>query len=143
MIDGSSTPYTEQYSEQQALVMQGKLDEALASFESVIKEKPESIDARIRAAELYARDKGNHQRAAELFRQAQRVPTIAHGQDVYVAHRLVDLFTGPLNEPRRALVELRRLIERYPLSAAADRARGALATLKARHFAQGDGDLLS
>jgi tetratricopeptide (TPR) repeat protein len=143
MIDGSSTPYTEQYSEQQALVMQGKLDEALASFESVIKERPESIEARIGAAELYARDKGNHRRAAELFREAQRIPTIAQGHDVYVAHRLVDLFTGPLNEPGRALVELRRLIERYPGSAAAIRARDALATLKARHFAQGDGDLSS
>jgi tetratricopeptide (TPR) repeat protein len=143
MMDGSATPYIEQYSAEQALVMQGKLDEALASFESVIKERPESIEARIRAAELYARDKGNHHRAAELFREAQRIPTIAQGQDVYVAHRLVDLFTGPLNEPRRALVELRRLIERYPGSAAADRARDALATLKARHFTQGDGELSS
>jgi tetratricopeptide (TPR) repeat protein len=142
-IDGSSTPYTEQYSAQQALVMQGKLDEALASFESVIKERPQSIEARIRAAELYSRDKGNHQRAAELFREVQRIPTIAQGQDVYVAHRLVDLFIGPLNDPGRALVELRRLIERYPRSAAADRARDALATLKARHFARGDGELSS
>jgi TolA-binding protein len=43
-----------------------------------------------------------------------------------------------LNDPGRALVELRRLIERYPGSAAADRARDALATLKARHFARSD-----
>ena len=142
-VDGSSTPYTEQYSQQQALVMQGKLDDALVSFELVIKEKPDSVDARIRAAELYSRDKGNHRRAAELFREAQRIPSIAQGQDVYIAHRLVDLFTGPLNEPGRALVELRRLIERYPGSAAADRARDALATLKARHFADADGHLSS
>jgi tetratricopeptide (TPR) repeat protein len=139
-MDGSTTPYIEQYSALQALVMQGKLDEALASFESVIKERPETIEARIRAAEMYSRQKGNHHRAAELLREVQRIPTITQGHDVYVAHRLVDLFTGPLNEPGRALVELRRLIERYPRSAAADRAREALATLKARHFAQGNGD---
>lgn len=48
-VDGASTPYTEQYSQQQALVMQGRLD----------------------------------------------------------------LLTGPLNDPGRALVELRRLIERH------------------------------
>jgi hypothetical protein len=135
MVDGSSTPYTEQYSQQQALVMQGKLDEALASFETIIKEGPERVDARIRAAELYARDKGNHARAAELFREAQRIPSITQGQDVYVSHRLVDLLVGPLNEPGRALVELRRLIDRHPGSAAAARARDALAELKARHFA--------
>lgn len=143
MVDGSSTPYVEQYSRQQALVMQGKLDEALASFESIIKEEPSSVDARIRAAELYARDKGNHRRAAELLREAQRIPTITLGQDVYVCHRLVDLFVGPLNEPGRALVELRRLIECHPRSAAADRAREALAELKARHFAGRDANLSS
>jgi tetratricopeptide (TPR) repeat protein len=143
MVDGSSTPYVEQYSRQQALVMQGKLDEALASFESIIKKEPSSVDARIRAAELYARDKGDHRRAAELLREAQRIPTITMGQDVYVGHRLVDLFVGPLNEPGRALVELRRLIERHPGNAAADRARQALAELKARHFAGRDENLSS
>lgn len=136
MVDGSSTPSVEQYSQQQALVMQGKVDEALESFESVINETPETIDARIRAAELYAREKGNHRRAMELLREAQRIPAIAVGQDVYVSHRLVDLYTGPLNEPSRALVELRRLIERYPQSAAAEQARTALAELKARYVAQ-------
>jgi len=74
----------------------------------------------------------------ELLRDAQRLPTIAVGQDVYVSHRLVDLFTGPLNEPGRALVELRRLIERYPASAAAEQARKALAELKARYVASGE-----
>jgi hypothetical protein len=138
MFDGSSTPYTEQYSLQQSLVMQGKLDEALASFESVIKDNPAGIDARVRAAELYTREKQNHRRATELFRDAQRIPTISLGQDVYISHRLVDLYTGPPNEPGRALVELRRLIERYPGSAAAEQARNALAELKARYVAQGD-----
>jgi tetratricopeptide (TPR) repeat protein len=138
MADGSSTPYVEQYSQQQALVMQGRLDEALESFESVIKEKPDTVEARIRAAELYTREKKNHHRAMELLRDAQRLPTIAVGQDVYVSHRLVDLFTGPLNEPGRALVELRRLIERHPGSAAAEQARKALAELKARYVASGE-----
>jgi tetratricopeptide (TPR) repeat protein len=133
MVDGSSTPYIEQYSQQQALVMQGKVDEALASFELVINERPDSIDARIRAAELYAREKRNPARAAELFRDAQRVATIAPGQDVYVSHRLVDLYTGPLNEPGRALAELRRLIERHPGTSVAEQARKALAELKVRY----------
>jgi tetratricopeptide (TPR) repeat protein len=136
MVDGSSTPSVEQYSQQQALVMQGKLDEALASFESMMRTKPDSVDVRIRAAELYARDKGDHRRAAEVFREAQQLPAITLEQEVYIAHRLVDLLVGPLNEPGRALVELRRLIERYPRSDAAARAREALGELKRRHFAE-------
>jgi tetratricopeptide (TPR) repeat protein len=131
MASGGTTPYKEQYSYQQALVMQGRLDEALESFEAVIAEKPEAIDARIKAAELYARDKGNPLRAAELLREVQRTPSITIGEDVYAANRLVDLLSGPLNDPGRALVELRRLIEKYPNSAAADHARAALAALKA------------
>jgi len=133
MVNRDSTPYVQQYSQQQALVMQGKLDEALASFESVIRERPGSVDVRIRAAELYTRDKGDHRRAAELFREAQRLRAITLEQEVYISHRLVDLLVGPLNEPGRALVELRRLIERYPNSDAARRAREALAELKARY----------
>jgi len=131
-IDGASTPYKEQYSYQQALVMRGQLDEALESFEAVIAETPDAVDPRVRAAELYSRERKNHARAAELFREVQRIPTLTPGEDVYATNRLVDLLTGPLAEPGRALAELRRLVDRYPGSAAAEHARGALAVLKAR-----------
>lgn len=134
MVDGASTPYVEQYSYQQALVMKGQIDEALESFEAVIVEKPEAIDPRIKAAELYVRERQNHARAAELFREVQRIPAVNVGQFVYATNRLVDLYTGPLGEPGKALVELRKLIDRYPGSAAAENAKGALAALKARHL---------
>jgi tetratricopeptide (TPR) repeat protein len=134
MVNGSSTPYREQYSYQQALVMQGRVDDAIESFEAIIGEKPDVVDARIKAAELYAREKRNPVRAAELFRDAQRIPTIDIGSDIYVANRLIDLYNGPLGEPGRALVELRRLIDKYPGSAAADHARDALAALKPVHL---------
>lgn len=132
MVDGISTPYVEQYSYQQALVMQGRIEDALESFEAVIAERPDAFDARTKAAELYSRDVKNHARAAELFRQAQRIPAIGTGQFVYVTNRLVDLYAGPLDEPGKALVELRKLIDRYPGSPAAENARDALATLKKR-----------
>lgn len=134
MVDGTSTPYVEQYSYQQALVMQGRVDEALESFEAVAAEQPDAIDPRIKAAELYLRERQNHARAAELFRQVQRIETVDAGRFLYVTNRLVDLYTGPLADPGRALVELRKLIERYPGTAAASQAREALATLKARHI---------
>jgi tetratricopeptide (TPR) repeat protein len=133
MVNGSSTPYKEQYSYQQALVMAGQLDDALESFEAVMAEQPEAIDPRMKAAELYARDKKNYVRAAEIFREVRSIPTVTAGEDIYATNRLVDLLNGPLNEPGRALVELRRLIEKYPASAGADHARDALAALKPRH----------
>lgn len=132
MVDGTSTPYREQYSYQQALVMKGEIDAALESYEAVIREKPTDIQVRIKAAELYVAERKNYLRAAELFREAQRIPDISTGEDVYVSNRLTDLLMGPLDQPGRAMVELRRLIDRYPNSAAAQQARSALATLKER-----------
>jgi hypothetical protein len=131
MASGSSTPYTEQYSYQQALVMKGKLDEALSTYEAIIAEPESTVDVRIRAAELYAREAKNAQRAAELFREVIRHPSCTAGEEVYSTNRLVDLLHGPLAQPGRALVELRRLADRYPNSPVGERALTALRTLKA------------
>jgi hypothetical protein len=134
MVDGSTTPYEEQYSREQSLVMRGQIDDALASFEAILQGTPDAVKPRLRAAELYARDKGNHLRAAQLFAEVQRIDTVTAGDFVYATHRLVDLYTGPLDAPGRAMVELRRLIETLPGTPAAAQAREALATLKARHL---------
>jgi tetratricopeptide (TPR) repeat protein len=128
---GSSTPYIEQFSMQDSLVMRGDVDQALRSLESLIADQPNAIAARIKSAELYVKQRDN-QRAAELFTEALRVPSISAGEDVYVRNRLVDLLSGPLDQPGRALVELRRLIDRHPESAAAKHAGAALSTLKER-----------
>jgi tetratricopeptide (TPR) repeat protein len=135
-LSGSGTPAVEQYSYQQSLVMQGKVDEALESFEAIIAESPTNVDARIRAAELYAEGNRNPARAAELFREVRRVPGIPPGTDTYASNRLVDLLCGPLGDPGRALGELRRLIDRNPGTAVASNARAALARLKASQPAE-------
>jgi len=129
-MSGASTPYEEQFSYQQSLVMQGKVAEALASFEEMIAAQPDAIEPRIRAAELYGQDRGSARRAAELFREAMRIRSIAPGRDIYATNRLVDLLIGPLRDPGRAVVELRKLIDRYPTSTAAAHARDALARIK-------------
>lgn len=127
---GSSTPYQEQYSQEQALVMQRDYPAALELFEQRIAATPGDARVRIAAAELYMTHGENPKRAAELFREVQRLPAIPIGQDVYVSNKLADLYLGPLREPRRALVEFRRLVERYPGSPAATHARAAIANLK-------------
>jgi hypothetical protein len=131
-MSGGSAPYEEQHSRQDALVMQGKVDEALALFEALIASQPEAVAPRVKAAELYVRECRNFERAADLFRSALQSHSISVGEHVYVTNRLVDLLIGPLAQPGRALVELRRLIDRYPISPAAAQARQALATLKDR-----------
>jgi hypothetical protein len=131
LAGGSSTPYAEQHSYQQALVMQGRLDEALESYEAIIAEPGSTIEVRLTAAELYTRQAGRHERAAELFREVTRHPACTQSEEAYAANRLADVLSGPLKQPGRALVELRRLAERHPNTQAAQRARNAIRTLKA------------
>jgi hypothetical protein len=127
---GSSTPYEEQYSQEQALVMRRDHAAALELFEQRITRSPGDARVRIAAADLHAMHGENPRRAAELYREVQRLAAVTIGQDVYASNKLADLYLGPLRDPRRALVEFRRIVERYPGSAAARHARLALANLK-------------
>jgi hypothetical protein len=129
---GSHTPYEEQFSFQDSLAARGDVAGALVSYESVIAERPDAVAPRMRAAELYAAKGGDPQRAAELFREIRAIPGVPRREAIYACSRLVDLYDGALNEPGRALVELRRIIELYPGTAVAAHARQALPRMKAR-----------
>lgn len=129
-MGGDSTPYEQQFSEMQALVMQRKYVEALELFEHHIVLSPGEPRVRVAAADLYATHGGNPKRAAELYREVQRLPKLPAGQDIYVTNKLADLYLGPLKEPGRALVEFRKLASRYPNSTAAKNAQLAIANLK-------------
>ena len=131
---GESTPYEHQFSREESLVARGAIPDAVAAYEDAIATLPITtpigVSARIRAAELYMGQGANIARAAELFREIQRLPDVAPTQDIYVSNRLIDLLLGPMNQPARALVELRRIIDRYPTSSAATHARAAITTVK-------------
>lgn len=129
-MGGSGTPYDDQFSQEQALVMQRDYAAALALFEQRIAAQPDEPRARIAAADLYRTHGENPKRAAELYREVQRIPSLSSGHDIYVSNKLADLFLGALAQPGRALVEFRRLAERYPGSKAAEHARFAIANLK-------------
>jgi len=131
-MGNDTTPYEEQFSQQQALVMQKKYGEALDLFEHQIANTPGEPRVRIAAADLYGTYGKNPKRAAELYREVQRIPEIASGHDIYATNKLADLYLGPLKEPGRALVEFRKLTARYPGSAAAKNAELAIANLKPR-----------
>jgi hypothetical protein len=129
---GNSTPYEQSFSYQEAMIMRGDIDGALESYDAIIAEQPTLVSARLVAAEHYARANRNPARAAELFREVRTIPGVPIRDAIYSSSRLVDLYDGPLADPGRALVELRRIIELYPASAVAKHARSALPALKKR-----------
>jgi hypothetical protein len=128
---GKSSPYEEQFSYQESLAARGDVAGALESYEVVIAERPEAPLPRLRAAELHARRHGDAARAAELFKSVRNLPSASRRDILYASNRLVDLYDGPLGDPGRAIVELRRIIERFPGSPEAVRAQAALPRLKA------------
>jgi hypothetical protein len=125
---GNTTPYEYGFSYQQALAAKGDVAGALASYEAVMRASPGNGEAHIRAAELCATS-GDTRRALELFRAARAIAGVTDQRDIYASNRLVDLHLAAGDEGR-ALVELRRLVERYRGTDTAARAREALGRLK-------------
>ncbi len=83
--------YERQYSHEDAQVMRGDVEGALASYERIILELPNDPQPRIRAADLYAKSE-LRERAEILYRAVQRLPRIAPRDDIYASNRLVDLY---------------------------------------------------
>jgi thioredoxin-like negative regulator of GroEL len=131
---GSTTPYEHTFSYQQSLAVKGDVAGALESYEAVIAASPHNVEAHVQAAELYATS-GNAVRAIELFRATRAFPAVTATREIYVSNRLIDLYLGAAADDGRVLVELRRLIERYPDSDTARRAREALGRLKSQRVA--------
>jgi tetratricopeptide (TPR) repeat protein len=123
--------YERQYSHEDAMVMRGDVEGALASYARIILEAPNDPQPRIRAADLYAKS-GLRDRAEELYRAVQRLPRVARSDDVYASNRLVDLYLAWPGHEKSGLRELRRLIDTYPETDVATRARAGLVNLKSQ-----------
>jgi len=123
--------YEPQYSGEDALVMRGDVEGALASYEKIILEVPNDAQPRLRAAELYVKS-GMRERAELLYRAVQRLPRVAPKDDIYASNRLVDLYLAWPGHETKGLRELRRLIDTYPETDVAARARAGLVNLKGR-----------
>jgi tetratricopeptide (TPR) repeat protein len=123
--------YERQYSHEDALVMRGDVEGALTSYERIILEAPDDPQPRIRAADLYAKS-GMRERAEILLRAVQRLPRVAPRDDIYASNRLVDLYLAWPGHETKGLRELRRLIDTYPETDVAERARAGLVNLKSQ-----------
>ena len=127
----ASGSYERQYSHEDAMVMRGDIPGALTSYEEIILEAPDDAQPRLRAAELYAK-LGQRERAEELYRSVQRLPKVASKDDIFASNRLVDLYLAWPGHETKGLRELRRLIDTYPETDVAERARAGLVNLKSQ-----------
>jgi hypothetical protein len=128
-VQGGSSRGPAAHSKAEALAASGRLDEAAAEFEATRSQGGGNIASLRAEAEVHAGSNGDPRRAEELFLRIRKAPDASVADELYASHRLIDLYLGPLADSGRAMVELRRMAERFPNTVDG---QGALAALKQR-----------
>jgi hypothetical protein len=120
------------YSAIETLVARGHYNAAAESYAQAARNDSERVEATLRRAALLSGPLGQPETAAvelDNLRQGK----LSSRDDFRVGVALIELYERQLQDPGRAMGELRRLIDRYPTGHAARRLRAALGELKAQH----------
>ena len=91
LLSSGGERHTHGYSAQESLVMRGRFAEAIASYHHLIAHAPGDLDARLRLAELLAKE-GNDLVAAEAMYLEVRVLGPSMRQDVTLSNGLIELY---------------------------------------------------
>ena len=126
---GYSTPYEPTYSHLQATAARGDLQSAVAGYREAIRLRPMDPVPRFQLAELLLND-AKPAKAAWYLGQARRLSADNPDRELYATQRMIDLYLGPLDDPIRAKMELKHLIDRFPGSREANSARAVLRELQ-------------
>ena len=125
--------YADGHSNIDALEARGDYQGAVNAWEAVAVRQPRNTWPLIRAGELYLQRLNDPRMALERFRNARDLAGITPELHRYTSQKIIDLYLGPLNDERRAMAELRRLLEIHPGTREADGARETLALINANH----------
>ena len=130
MASGTSTPGPRQYSQGDALAVQGKLPAAIKEYEQNVADFPTDPEPRIRLARLYRDRLQQHEDAVHHFKQVLLLPKLPQTTHAAVARELVELLTVRMHSPNRALPILARLAAQQPDTATGKWAIAELMELK-------------
>jgi hypothetical protein len=127
---GRSTPAPDDYSYEKSLLARGDVAAAVDAIEVRMAVCPQDVALRLFAADAYARHAGDPSKAERLYLQTREMPGISSAQDYLATNRLIDLYTGVLDDTARAMAELERLRVRHAGSTAAAHAEQVLRQLR-------------
>jgi hypothetical protein len=123
----------EGYSSIETLAVRGHYAAAAEEYAERARNPAERVEATLRRAELLAGPLAEPETAAVEL-DSLRAHPLSSRDDFRVGLALVDLLEHRLNDPSRAMAELRRLIDRYPTARDVRRLRAALSELKSERF---------
>jgi hypothetical protein len=121
------------YSGIETLAVRGHHQAAAEAYAERARNPAERVEATLRRAALFAGPLTQPETAAVELEGLRSHP-LSGRDDFRVGLALVDLYDHHLEDPGRAMAELRRLIDRYPTASGARRLRAALSALKSHRF---------
>ena len=136
MPSGNSTPSAKGYSQIESLVARGEFAKAAEAYQAEIAADATGVGACERLGMLAMRELKDYALALVAYREAERrvaEPKRKLGYGLIVA----GLYRDQLKDPAKAVVELRRLLERYPDAPNIARLRSELDEIKASLFGGG------
>ncbi len=136
---GSSTPPIKGHSAIEALVAEGRYQDAAVAYRREIAADPSDIEARSRLAQLLMDRLEDFTAAARYLKEAREVTTNDR-QKMGFSLRLVDLYRSRLDDRGKAMVELRRFIDTFPDSPHIDAVRRELSELLVEMKAEQEAD---
>lgn len=121
-------PPAPSFSAEEAMVLQGRIEEARAAYEARLAADPGSVPVRFALAALHRDHRRDDQQAARLLHEIRRLDHSGGWEDA-VANALIDLYerTG---DRGRLMAEYARLASRRAGTAAGEAARRRLAELR-------------
>ena len=127
------------FSEEETLVAQGHHEVAAEAYLERAGHPGDRTAAMVRRAELLAGPLGRPaDAAAELEALQKDADQLRPKDDMRLGLALAELYEQRLGDPGRAMVEVRRLIDRYPHLRGTRELRGLLAALRRQHFSPAD-----
>lgn len=123
------------FSAEETLVAQGHADAAAEAYRLRARDPKDRVAALLHRAELLAGPlKLPHAAVGELEDLQREADTLRPVEDMRLGLLLAELYEQRLDDPGRAMVEIRRLIDRYPGARQTRELRGLLAALRKQHF---------
>lgn len=129
MTGAGNLPPAPSFSYQESLLMQGKTDEARASYEDHLAAHPKDVNARLALARLWRDQLDDPARAEQLYLEARGLRP-SPDQEFAIGNALIDLYRAR-GERGREMAELARFAQDFAGTEAGVGARNALARMKA------------
>lgn len=103
-----------QYSQARSLAARGQFRGAVRLYEEAVKQNPEHFEPYLQIARIYRDDLEHFELAVRWYERARAQVDLNEAQEFMISNELIELFRHQLKAPQRELVELEKLISRFP-----------------------------